>query len=150
MFHVAAASDQHLLAEWRWLLGGRPRLAGWSSAGDLFVEGTEGQILMLDPGAGSTEVIADSFSELQSLLEDETRSSLLLQKAVVDAFEAVNGPLPEGRCLSFTTLPVFGGAYTVDNRYSLSIREHAEVTGDIHRQLRELPDGTTVRIKTVP
>jgi hypothetical protein len=45
---------------------------------------------------------------------------------------------------------VFGGAYTADNRYSIRIAEHASFTGDLHRQIRDLPDGTVVKRRVVP
>ncbi len=150
MFHEATPSDLHLLTEWRWLVGDRPRLYGWSTAGDLFLLNAEGQVLMLDPGAGTAEIVADSIPAFRSLLDDEDRSVELLQLGVVEAYEAANGPLAHRRCLSFTTLPVFGGAYTIDNRYCLSIEEHAGVTGHVHRQIRDLPDGARIELKIVP
>jgi len=150
MYHETSDSDEELLPSWRWLIGGLPRLLGWSSAGDLFVVSPEGQVAMLDPGGGNVEILADSVTAFHALLRDGKRAAALLQQPIVDAFEATNGPLPEGRCLSFTTLPVFGGAYTVENRYSLPIKEHAGVTGEIHRQIRDLPDGAKVQFKIVP
>jgi hypothetical protein len=150
MFHEASESDQQLLAEWRWLLGGLPRLAAWSSGGDLFIAYPDGSVALLDPGAGDLQRIADSLADLRNQLEDERRSKVLLQTRVVEAFEAKHGLLPSGRCLSYTTLPIFGGEYTIDNRFALTIKEHAGLTGDIHRQIRDFPEGTKVQVKTVP
>jgi hypothetical protein len=45
---------------------------------------------------------------------------------------------------------VLGGSYSVENRYAISIAEHASFSGDLHRQIRDLPDGTAVRVKVVP
>jgi hypothetical protein len=46
-------------------------------------------------------------------------------------------------------LPVFGGAYTPDNRMVFPIREHFGGWGSIHRQIADLPDGSHVIIKPV-
>ena len=150
MFHQNSSSTPDLLADWRWLLGGRPRLTGWSSAGDLFYFDEATRVCRLDTGSGEFVLIADSISDFNSQLDDPVKAEELLLLPVVRAFEAAHGPLPEGRCLGFTTLPVFGGAYSIENRYSISVIEHASFTGDLHRQIRDLPDGTAIRLKVVP
>jgi hypothetical protein len=149
MFHVADSS-LNLLAEWRWLLGGLPRLVGWSAAGDLFVRDDGGNVLRLDTGGGELERVAPSIEAFEHALSDPDRAAELLLLPVVYAFEARHGALGTTECLGFTTLPILGGSYTVENRYRLPVREHASFTGDLHRQLRDLPDGTAVRIKIVP
>ena len=150
MLHLTTASSPDLLSEWRWLLGGLPRLIGWSSAGDLFYSDEPGRVWRLDAGAGEAEVIADSAAAFDRLLGDPSRAQDLLLLPVVDAFEDAHGPLGEGRCLGFTKLPVFGGAYSVENRYAIGITEYAAFTGDVHRQIRDLPDGAVVHLKIVP
>ena len=150
MFHHATPATPDLLAEWRWLLGGIPRLLGWSSSGDLFYVDERARACRLDTGSGDMEVIADSRTEFDSLLADGSRIDDLLLLPVVREFESAHGPLPEASCLGFTTLPVLGGSYSVENRYVISIAEHAAFTGDVHRQIRDLPDGTAIRLKVVP
>ena len=150
MFHEASESDQRFLTEWRWLLGNSPRFVGWSTGGDLFIENPDGSIALLDPGGGDLERIADSLADLRDQLGDEERSRVLLQAGIVEAFEPQNGSLSGDRCLSYTTLPVFGGDCTADNRFAVTIEEHAGFTGDIHRQISDLPEGAKVQIKTIP
>ena len=149
MFHVVDSSLD-LLAGWRWLLGGLPRLVGWSAAGDSFLRDASGNVLRLDTGAGELEQVAPSIEALEHALSDPDRATELLLLPVVHAFEERHGALGSSECLGFTTLPIFGGSYTVENRYRLAVKEHASFTGDVHRQLRDLPDGTAVRIKIVP
>jgi len=149
MFYEAHSSLD-LLAAWRWLLGGRPRLLGWSAAGDLFVRAPDGAVLRLDTGGGELERAAPSLEAFEHALRDPEQAAALLLLPVVRAFEEREGPLGAGECLGFTTLPILGGSYTVENRYRLSVREHAAFTGDVHRQLRDLPDGTAVQIRIVP
>jgi hypothetical protein len=149
MIHSPESSSD-LLAEWRWLLGGHVRLAGWSSSGDLFVTDARGSVSRLDTGAGELELVAASGTEFQRMLSDPARADDLLLLSVVHEFEQRHGALRPGECLGFTTLPILGGAYTIENRFRLRVAEHAAVSGDLHRQLRDLPDGTSVSIKIIP
>lgn len=102
MFHVADDSLD-LLAEWRWLLGGRPRLVGWSAAGDLFARAPNGAVLRLDTGGGTLERAAPSLEAFEHFLRDPEKAAELLLLPVVRAFEDRRGPLGAGECLGFTT-----------------------------------------------
>jgi hypothetical protein len=150
MFHPATSEIGDLLAEWRWLLGGRARVHGWSSAGDVFYADDRGRIWRLDTGAGESACVAESAEAFERALSDPAAAEELLLLPVVDAFEAARGRLNAGQCLGFATLPVFGGAYTADNRYPIAVVEHAAFTGDVHRQIRDLPDGASIELKVVP
>jgi hypothetical protein len=150
MFHQTTPSTPDLLAEWRWLLGGRLRLIGWSSAGDLFYIDEAARICRLDTGAAEIEVVADSGIAFNSLSEDSEQADDVFLLPVVRSFESIHGALPEGHCLGFRMLPVLGGTYTIENRHAISIAEHASLTGYLHRQIRDLPDGTAIRLKVVP
>ena len=149
MFHEADGSAD-LLREWRWLLGRHARLMGWAASGDLFMSDVRGAVLHLDTGAGQFEEVARDAVDFQTALRDESQAEALLLLPVVRAFEQRHGPLGPGECLGFTTLPVFGGTYTAENRYRLSIAEHAAFTGNVHRQIRDLPEGAQVQVKIVP
>jgi hypothetical protein len=139
-----------LLAEWRWLLGGLPKLLGWSSSGDLFVVDTDGVVSRLDTGSGDLESVAATKDEFYRALQVTTKAEDMLMLSVVREFNQREGPLGPEECLGFTTLPILGGSYTIANRYRLRIAEHAAMTGGVHRQARELSDGTPVRINIVP
>ena len=150
MIHRTTPATSDLLAEWRWLLGGLPRLIAWSSAGDLFYVDDRAHVWRLDTGVGEAEVVAESTAAFEQLVSDPDMADELLLLPVVCAFEAERGPLPAGHCLGFTTLPVLGGGNGAENRYSAPITEHAALTGDLHRQIRDLPDGTAIRVEVVP
>jgi Domain of unknown function (DUF1851) len=58
--------------------------------------------------------------------------------------------LGPGRCYTYATLPIFReGAYTVENLNPVDAREHFGLTGYIHKQVSQIPDGATVRVKIV-
>ena len=137
------------LAEWRWKLGGSSKVIALSRSGDAFVLQPDGSVSWLDTGAGEVSPVAPSREEFGRMLESPSNATRLLLAPVVEEFVRLHGPFPAGTCLGFTQLPTLGGAYTVDNRYRLSAVEHFAVTGDLHRQLRDLPDGAKVRLRVV-
>ena len=150
MFHKATSETPDLLASWRWLVGEQPQLHGWSSSGDLFYVDAHGAVWWLETGGGSTERAAESRAAFEAVLRDPEAGGSLLLAPVVHAWEEAHGKLATDRCLGFLTLPVLGGAYTIDNRVALPIVEHAGLTGEVHCQIRDLPDGATVRITFTP
>jgi len=149
MYH-SAEDQQELLANWRWLLGGLPRLLGWSSSGDLFVAQPSGVVHRLDTAFGALDPVAETVADFERALEDPELVWDMCLVPVVRQFEDEHGPLLEHECLGFTTLPILGGSYAVDNRYRIAIGEHAAFTGNLHAQLRDVPDGAKVRLRIDP
>jgi hypothetical protein len=150
MFYETPTTTADLLAEWRWLIGGHPIQVGWSLSGDLFFTDREGRVCRLDTGGGDVEVVAESHSDFHQQLSDPARADEILLTKVVQSYEAHHGKLGEGRCLGFIVLPVLGGTYSDENRRAINIAEHAGFTGDVFRQIRDLPDGTKVRFQIDP
>jgi hypothetical protein len=137
------------LADWRWKIGGGATIVALSRSGDAFVAQADGKVWWLDTGAGELEQVAASRTEFAELLTDPANASRLLLTPVVEEFVRLHGPFPSGKCLSFTQLPVLGGSYSIENRWLAPAVEHFGVTGDMHRQIRDVPDGAKVQIRVV-
>lgn len=121
--------------------------------GDLFIEQTDG-IWRLDTGAAELERIFPSRQAFDDFLGGDRGQAW--QDAVdawflppfVERLHAAGKRANAGQCYGMTILPVFeGGAYTVENAFVVSLREWLIYTGDVHRQLRDVPEGGQVRIK---
>jgi len=136
-----------LLAEWRWKVGGAATLLHVSRSGDAFGTHPDGHVWWLDTGGGELAEVAGSVTAFEALINDAAVAARLLLSPVVMEFVRLHGPFPVGRCLGYTMLPVLGGTYTVENRWLAPIHEHFGVTGELHRQLRDFPDGTPVQIR---
>lgn len=65
---------------------------------------------------------------------------------VVDSLVEAGRLLEPGRCYSFIIPPILGGEYTAENTATLNVTEHYGVYASIHSQIRDLPDGTKVRL----
>lgn len=57
--------------------------------------------------------------------------------------------LGEGQCYAFTTPPLLGGDYVVENVWVASWREWFSLTADLFAQTKNLPDGTAVSLRVV-
>lgn len=54
--------------------------------------------------------------------------------------------MADDQCYAFTTLPVLGGEYSVENVCIMRWEEWFSFTADIFQQIKDLPDGATVRL----
>jgi len=64
-------------------------------------------------------------------------------------WQAVHGPLPQGKRL-MPKIPFFlGGQYTLDNLWAGNSIEGMRFKADLALQTRNLPEGTKIRLKVV-
>jgi hypothetical protein len=136
-----------ILSEWRWKIGGAARIVELSLSGDAFVSEQDGRVLWLDTGGGTLTEVAPSQVAFYERLTRPREAAELLLAPVVEEFIRRRGPIPPGKCLGFNQYPVLGGSYKAENRWPAPILEHFGVTGEVHRQIRDLPDGTPIRIQ---
>jgi hypothetical protein len=69
---------------------------------------------------------------------------------LVDELVARGQVLEPGQAYAFVRLPIFReGTYTADNLRPVNAKEHFGLTGRIHKQIHDLPDGAQVNIKLV-
>ena len=146
---LLAAAEGDALASWRWKVGGVAEVVALSLSGDIFYKDSSNHVYWLDTGAGTTERIASSESGFLALLGNPERAADLLLQPVVEAFFRTSGPLPFGKCLGYKMLPIFGGDYAGENRVPLPASEHFMFTGEVHQQIKDLPDGGQVKFKVV-
>jgi hypothetical protein len=66
--------------------------------------------------------------------------------ALIDKLQMAGKLREPGECYTYVTLPIFTeGKYEVDNLNPVPAAEHFELTGHIHRQIAEMPDGAKMR-----
>jgi hypothetical protein len=146
---LLAKTESDALASWRWKVGDSSQVVALSLSGDIFFKDGSGSVHWLDTGAGTTELIALSEVEFWAVLGDPSRAADLLLQQVVELFLQANGPFPPGKCLGYKTLPVLGGDYAGANRVLMPAAEHFAFTGDVHQQIKDLPDGTNIEFTVV-
>lgn len=102
-------------------------------------------IVRFDPEDGAIEAVAQDLVEWATLIltDYEYQTGYPLARD----WQFVNGPIPSGMRLAPTTPFVLGGSYEIDNLYALGALECVRYQASVHRQVRDLPDGTQVRLR---
>jgi hypothetical protein len=145
---ISQADADAALVDWRWLIGDEKFAVLVTAAGDVFLSDFDGAFYWLEAGDGRLTRIGDSADDVGAALIEsaENRINWFLEP-VIDRLRAAGIVLAEGQCYGYTTLPILGGAYEGDNRVPIPVKEHLGLTGHIHKQIKDLPDGTQIRLK---
>ena len=129
---------------WSWLVPGRWRPILFAMVGGIFFESEAGTVHWLDIGVGTVEEVAPSVEAFEAILRSGAPvvEEWFLPPLVQALHEAGKRPGP-GQAYHFLILPVFAeGKYAPDNMVLVPAREQVGAAADIHRQLKDVPDGT--------
>jgi len=139
-----------LLSGWGWLLADE-EFSVWlmNRFGDLFLIFDDGTVRMLDCGAGTLEKVAESKDDFCDRVDEGDNADDWLMIPLVDQLVEAGTTLTKGPCYSFRVPPVLGGAYSIENTVTLDIAGHYSLYGEVHEQLKDLPDGTEVRLRVI-
>jgi hypothetical protein len=138
-----------LTMNWTWLIGTDKKALLVSTIGDMFLTDNNKKVYWLDIGSGEFKLVADSIVDFEEKLKDIEQVNEWFMIDLATELRHSEKKLKDGQVYSYYKLPIIGGDYAVDNFAPLSIEEHFGYLGDIHRQIKDLPDGTRVDIKVV-
>jgi hypothetical protein len=138
-----------LTKEWTWLVGTEKKVLLVSAIGDMFIADKAGKIYWLDIGSGDLNLIAETIQEFKDKLRNIEQVNEWFMIDLTTELKNSDKKLNGGQVYSYKKLPIIGGDYTVGNFAPLDIEEHFGYTGHLHRQIKDLPDGTSVEIKIV-
>lgn len=144
---LCGLSPDELLRNWRWFIGEDKYLLFATVSGDAFLVDYLGRVYWLETGAGTLSKVAeDQESFLTALEQEDRRNDWLFAENIASWIRAGQTPNP-GECFGYKSLPVLGGTYEESNRLLVKASEHFWLSGEIHFQIKDLPDGARVRIK---
>jgi len=147
VFTPTAEAVAELKREWAWLLPAEYEPVLFSALGDLFYEVPAGSIWWLNTGTAELSKVAENTAAFEGLLNSE-ESKYWFLPALIEELAQAGKTLGEGQCYSFVTLPIFKQAsYSVDNLNPVDAKEHFGLTGCVHRQICDLPEGAAVRFE---
>lgn len=116
--------------------------------GGQFVVTDEGQqIQTFDPETGETEYLANNIEGWSSALLADYQT--LTGQPLAHEWQVANGPLTPGKRLLPKTPFVLGGEFAVSNLYASDAVTGMRVRGEIARQIKDMPDGTQVKLNFV-
>jgi hypothetical protein len=117
--------------------------------GNVLVESVDGRYWRICPEALSCDLVAESEEEFQRLrASPEFEEDWRMERLVGLATSKLGSP-PEGSCFCLKIPAVLGGAFDLKNVGTITIGELLATAGDIAFQIKDLPDGTKIRFRTV-
>lgn len=105
------------------------------------------RVFTFDPETGAVEQLAESLDEWAGKVLADYR--MLTGHPLAHAWQARNGTLHIGQRLMPKTPFVCGGAFDIDNLVAIDAVRAMRYRADIARQIRNLPDGSTVQFEIV-
>ncbi|MFN0161151.1 MAG: T6SS immunity protein Tdi1 domain-containing protein [Burkholderiales bacterium] len=115
--------------------------------GNVIFSDQAGSYWRLYPEDLECEVIADSAAEYERLLGDPEFIEDWEMARLVQMAESKYGVQPAHRCFCLKMPSVLGGAYEIENIGSIGIGELIRLSGDIARQIKDLPPGSKIQLK---
>lgn len=144
---LSKAADVADLTAWSSILPAQSRVLRTNLFGDVFLLDDAGAVHILERAGCSIDRIAFSEEEFWREIRDDAHGWQL--RGLVSECRAAGKLLEEGQCYAFTTPPVLGGDYTVENVWVAPWRDWFAFTADLFEQIIDLPDGATVSLKVV-
>ena len=132
---------------WGWT-GIKPvEVIGENEFGNLLIRDSEGKIWRLSPEDVYCDVVANNDAEYKDLIEDpEFMEDWTMENLVSFAREKL-GSLSDTRKYCLKIPGILGGEYGGDNLGTAPLEEIIAFSGDIAKQIRDLPDGTQIKIE---
>jgi hypothetical protein len=149
-FTVQHLDVEKLLLNWRWLCADEVALIARNAFADLFLLTKEGNVLRLDISAGKLTKVAESEDQFRKLAETKEKREEWFAESD-EQIAASRGLKPAtNQCIAFATPLAFAESASSNKPFVVDIYEQVGFSGDMHRQLSQLPEGTKVRLKVVP
>ena len=139
------------LEAWRWLTGKSASVALLTSMGDLFFTRSKGllrrkAVYFLDTYEGTVEVASSNWQEFKDRVGsgDDVPGHWFKYELLIELV-AEYGGLRDGEVFSPTHPPILGGSYEVSNFARTEWAVHVGLMGQIHEQIKGLPEGAPIQ-----
>ena len=134
---------------WGWVGIDPIEVVGQNDFGNLIIRDEDDKYWRLCPEDVYCEIIAKNRQELDNLSKDQTFLVDWNMSALVEAAKGSVGLLEEGRKYCLVIPGVLGGAYDTSNIKSVPLVELVRFSGDLGKQIRDLPDGAQIKLNIV-
>ena len=137
-----------IINSWTWLTGAK-RVVALTKAGDMLLADSSDKLYFLNIGVGSIELVCENYNDFFENKLDAILLEEILMPDLVDELETRKAKLKPGQVYSYAMLPIYGGTYDVKNMGPIDLYEHYELTGTIHYKIKDLPDGTPIKLTVI-
>lgn len=133
-----------LLSEWTWAMPEPLRPVLLTAMGDAFAQGESGAVYFVDMVEGNIRVVADDGDSFQSLLRNNRFVTDHMFPSRIVQFRNAGMALQTGQVYSHRQLLVLGGDDDIGNVEATDVSVHISIHGQVHRQVKDLPNGTPI------
>ncbi len=135
---------ENLLNDWTWAMPEPLYAVLLTAMGDVFAQGETGAIYFVDTVGGKVRCVANDADAFQALLRDHAFVTENLFPTRLVQYRKAGLTLGPQQVYSHKQLLVLGGDDDLDNIEATDVSVHVSVAGQIHRQVKDLPDGTPI------
>ncbi|OOF12838.1 DUF1851 domain-containing protein [Salinivibrio sp. PR919] len=140
---------QEVKDSWGWV-GIEPlSIVGENDFGNLMIEDADGKYWRLSPEDVYCEVVANDRDELDRLSQDQDFLEDWYMQALVEQAKESLGELSEGRKYCLVIPGALGGEYGISNIKTAPLVELVRFSGDLAKQIKDLPDGAEIQLRVV-
>ena len=137
---------KEILSDWQWLIGKEKFPILITAFGEAFLQDVnDNSVHFLNVADGVLSHIANSPEELKEKLSEREFVSEYLAVQAVGDLSQIGKLLGHGQVYSFKLAPILGGEITADNLEPADMEVHFSIHGQIHEQVKGVPDGTAVK-----
>lgn len=131
---------------WSWKLGRPVAIIATNRFGNAIVQNEQGQFFRIMPEEWECELLASSAEELEQTRKSDDFIRDWEMTALVQRAQTFLGPLEEGEVYYLVIPGCLGGKYAEENIRKNSLRELLAYSGEMARQIDDVPDGGSVTI----
>ncbi len=134
-----------LRQQWAWAFEDPTQILMVNVFGNLLVACHDGTLWRVIPEELTARKLRDDKNLLAAFDDEAFREDWFLDGVAEAALTAL-GPLQKGQCYAFKMWPSLGGAFYPENMYLATMTEWLAVSGDVGRQIKDLPPGAKIRL----
>ena len=138
-----------LLDEWSWAMPEPLRPVLLTALGDAFAQGESGAVYFVDMVEGAITPVAEDGASFQALLSDTQFVTDHLFPSRIVQLRNPGKHLKPNPVYSHKQLLVLGGNDDADNVEVTDVSVHVSIHGQVHRQVKDLPDGASIDSITI-
>jgi hypothetical protein len=131
---------------WNWTGIEPAEVLAVNAFGNLLIRDTSGRVWRLCPEDLQCEVVAENNEDLAALLQKANFIADWEMTSLVEIARAKLGPLAEGARYCLKIPGAMGGEYAESNLGAMSLEELICFSGSVARQIKDLPDGTPIKL----
>jgi T6SS immunity protein Tdi1, C-terminal len=133
-----------LFGEWRWLVPESASPQWLTGFGDCAFTFPDQAVFFLDVLEGTFNRVAASERDLDSFFQSGENRNRWLSADWFDICNQRGLFLGQGQCYGWKVAPILGGKFEFSNIQVFDIEVYESITGQLHRQLKDLPEGYSV------